>query len=65
MSQGMVWTKEVVVWVAVGEKWPTTSRFRLFLGVAQGMYSRIGRRIFDARLLTGPQQPVTLQQNGT
>ncbi|AEM83405.1 hypothetical protein Strvi_3741 [Streptomyces violaceusniger Tu 4113] len=65
MSQGMVWTKGVVVWVAVGEKLPTTSRFRLFLGVAQEMYSQRGRRIFDARLLTGPQQPVTLQQNGT
>lgn len=65
MSQGMVWTKGVVVWVAVGKKWPTTSGFRLFPGVAQGMHSRRGRRIFDARLLTGPQQPVTLQQNGT
>lgn len=65
MSQGMVWTKAVVMGVAVGEKWPTTSGFRLFLGVAQAMHGRRGRRIFDARFLTGPQQPVTLQQNGT
>ncbi len=65
MSQGMVWTKEVVAWVAVGEKWPTASGFPFFLGIAQRMYGWRDRRIFDARLLTGHQQPVTLQQNGT